>query len=213
LGDEYLFGPDLLVAPVVDEGSTERAVYLPAGGWVDFWTDTVYSEPGAVTVSAPLDTLPLFVRQGAMLPLGPEMQHVGERPVDPLTLEIYRGPEQLDCRLTLYEDDGETTQYRTGAYMQTSFQLAAQADGFTLGIGKAQGQFSQQASERGYIVNLHHQAAVHGVLCNGAPVSFLDAAHSLELVPHGWQWNATTRVLTIKLPRTAEAVNVHVLSS
>lgn len=211
LSDEYLFGPDILVAPTLDEGCTERAVYLPAGNWVDFWTDTVHTGPDTVTVIAPLNTLPLFIRQGAILPLGPEMQHVGERPLDPLTLEIYPGVKQTEYRLTLYEDDGETMDYRTGAYARTSLQLAVQADGCTLEIGKAQGQFFKQVCERGYIINFHHQEAVHGVLYNGAPLSFLDAVHSLELVEQGWQWRASTRVLTIKLPRTAEAITVHVL--
>lgn len=211
LGDEYLFGPDILVAPVVDEGATNRAVYLPVGNWVNFWTDTVYTGPDTVTIAASLDTLPLFVRQGAILPLGPEMQHVGERPLDPLTLEIYRDVRQTESRLTLYEDDGETTSYRTGAYARIAFQLVTQADSFTLEIDKAQGQFPNQVSTRGYLINFHHQEAVHGVIYNGAPLSFLDAVHSLDLVEQGWQWRASTKVLVIKLPRTAETATVHVL--
>jgi hypothetical protein len=139
------------------------------------------------------------------------MQHVKERPLDPLILEIYRGVNRTECRLDLYEDDGETTHYRTGAYARTSFQLVTQADGFTLEIGKAQGQFSQQVLGRGYLINFHHQESGHGVLCNGAPVSFLDAEHSLELATQGWQWDAATKILTIKLHRTAEAATVHVL--
>ena len=128
-----------------------------------------------------------------------------------MTLEIYRDAGRPEHCLTLYEDDGETTHYRTGAYTRTSVQLTLQTEGFALEIGKAQGQFSQQVLERGYLINFHHQEAVHGVLCNGAPVSFLDVEHSLDLVSQGWQWNAATRILTIKLLRTAEAVTVHVL--
>ena len=64
LSDEYLFGSELLVAPVVDEGSTQRKVYLPEGGWIDFWNETVYVGPQWIEVSAPIDTLPLFVRRG-----------------------------------------------------------------------------------------------------------------------------------------------------
>jgi len=210
MGDEYLFGPDILVAPVMEEGATERTVYLPAGGWVDFWSDALHRGPCTVKVATPLDTLSLFIRQGAILPLGPEMQHVGEHPLDPLTLEIYPGAEQTDYRATLYEDDGETTGYRTGGWARTAFQLTVQTDGVTLEIGKARGQYSTQVLDRGYIIHFHHQAAVHAVLWNGAPLACLDAVHSLELVEQGWQWQAATKVLTIKLPRTAEATTVHV---
>jgi alpha-glucosidase len=210
LEDEYLFGPHILVAPVVDEGATERTVYLPADSWVDVWSDTIHTGPCTIQVSAPLDTLPLFVRQAAMLPLGPEMQHVGEQPLDPLTLEIYRGVQQSESHFTLYEDDGETTRYRTGACARTSFRFATQTDGFMLEIGEAQGQFSSQVRERGYIINVHHQNAVQSVLCNGAPLSFLDAVHSLDLAEQGWQWHASTNVLTLKLPRTVGAITVRV---
>jgi hypothetical protein len=85
-----------------------------------------------------------------------------------------------------------------------------QTDGVTLEIGKAQGQFSPHVRDRGYLIHFHHQAAVHAVLRNGAPLACLDAVHSWELVEQGWQWQAATQVLTIKLPRTAEATTVHV---
>ncbi len=91
LTDEYLFGPDILVAPVLDEGARERNVYLPSGVWIDFWTEAIHTGPCSLTVPAPLEILPLFIRQGAILPLGPEVQYSWERPLDPLTLEVYRG--------------------------------------------------------------------------------------------------------------------------
>jgi len=135
---------------------------------------------------------------------------VGEHPLDPVTLEIYPGAEHPTSRPTLYEDDGETTGYRTGGWARTAFQLTVQTDGGTLEIGKARGQFSPQVLDRGYLIHFHHQAAVHAVLWNGTPLACLDAVHSLDLVEQGWQWQAATKVLTIKLPRTAEATIVHV---
>src|SRR4029453_3988653 len=147
--------------------------YLPAGGWVDFWSDALHRGPCTVTVATPLDTLALFIRQGAILPLGPEMQHVGEHPLDPVTLEIYPSAEQTDYRATLYEDDGETKGYRPGGWERTAFQLTVQTDGGTLEIGKARGQFSPHVRDRCYLIHFHHQAAVHTVLSNGAPLACL----------------------------------------
>ena len=111
LDHEYLWGDDLLVAPVTREGATAWPVYLPRGSWFDFWTGERHEGPRGVTIAAPLDRLPLLVRGGAILPLGPVVQHTGERPLDELTLQIY--PEGTS-RFELYEDDGRSNAYRRG---------------------------------------------------------------------------------------------------
>src|SRR5262249_45581861 len=102
MADEYLFGPDILVAPVLEQGVIERSVYLPRGNWIDYWTEKIYEGPRFITSQTQLDTIPLFVRQGAIIPLGPSMEYSSQRPLNPLTLEIYRGADRV---LTLYEDD------------------------------------------------------------------------------------------------------------
>jgi alpha-glucosidase (family GH31 glycosyl hydrolase) len=114
-GDEYLWGRDILVAPVVEPGATERRVYLPAGDWYDFWTGE--RTRGGREISRPvnLETLPLYVRAGAMLPLGPVKQYTAE-PVDrPLTLVVYPG---ADGRGSVYEDDGHSFGYQRGEWMR-----------------------------------------------------------------------------------------------
>src|SRR5207245_2063017 len=103
LDHEYLWGDDLLVAPVTREGASAWPVYLPSGRWFAFGTGSRCEGPGGVTLAAPLERLPLLVRGGAILPLGPVVQHTGERPLDELTLQIY--PEGTS-RFELYEDDG-----------------------------------------------------------------------------------------------------------
>ena len=121
IDDQFLLGRDLLVAPVYQEGADARRLYLPAGEYAHFWSGERYQGPGWIEVQAPLDELPLFVRGGAILPLGPVMQHTVEHPTDPLTLALYastRSPD-ADESFTLYEDDGETTGYRGGAFCQT----------------------------------------------------------------------------------------------
>jgi alpha-D-xyloside xylohydrolase len=89
---QYLFGDDFLVAPVFAEQADVR-VYLPQGRWIDYWNQHIHAGPGWISVHAPLDTLPLFVREGAIIPMGPDMQYVGERPLDPLTLDVYPAGE------------------------------------------------------------------------------------------------------------------------
>jgi alpha-D-xyloside xylohydrolase len=89
---QYLFGDAFLVAPVFSKEADVR-VYLPAGRWVDYWTKQTYAGPGWITVHAALDTLPLFVREGAIIPMGPVVQYADEKPLDPLTLDVYPAAE------------------------------------------------------------------------------------------------------------------------
>ena len=147
LGHQFLWGDDLLVAPVTREGATTWAVYLPAGVWYDFWTGARHAGPGGITVEAPLERLPLFVRAGAIIPMGPVMQHSSERPLDELTLRVH--PEGT-TRFTLYEDDGRTQGYREGRYARILFECVAAPDGVTVRIGAATGDASVVPVRRRY---------------------------------------------------------------
>ncbi|MBC7227570.1 MAG: glycoside hydrolase family 31 protein [Thermoflexales bacterium] len=124
LDDEFLCGDALLVAPVLEEGATRRRVYLPAGRWYDFWTDDVLEGPGWIEAEAPLERIPVFVRAGAAVPMGPEMDYVGQRPTDPLTLHLYPPAEGQEGVSFLYEDDGETIAYQRGEYLLHRFALS-----------------------------------------------------------------------------------------
>jgi alpha-D-xyloside xylohydrolase len=113
IGDEFMFGPSLLVAPVTDEGSTQRSVYLPKGAkWYDFWTGVRHSGGRNINRLAPLSILPLYVRAGSILPLGPEETYSDQFPEKPLELRIYPG---ADADLSLYNDDGVTYDYEKGS--------------------------------------------------------------------------------------------------
>lgn len=116
LGDEYLWGRDLLVAPVTAKGATERKLYLPEGTWYDFWTNDKHTGKRELTRKVDLATLPLFVRAGAILPLDPVRQHTAEQVTDPTTLRIYPG---TNGTFTLYDDDGQSLGYRDGSDTKT----------------------------------------------------------------------------------------------
>jgi alpha-D-xyloside xylohydrolase len=99
---QYMFGDSFLVAPVVRRDGRCR-VYLPAGAWFDYWTKEAIRGPRWLDLDVPLETLPLWVREGAIIPLGPEMAHTGEKPLDPLTLELYL--PQGEASTVIYEED------------------------------------------------------------------------------------------------------------
>jgi alpha-D-xyloside xylohydrolase len=111
LRDEYMFGPAFLVAPITEQGATSRTVYLPAGSdWYNYWTNERVHGGEAIQVDAPIDTLPLFVRAGSVVPLGEAIES-SDQPQKIVRVRIYPG---ADAEFTLYQDDGKTYAYEKG---------------------------------------------------------------------------------------------------
>ncbi len=137
IGDEYMFGPALLVAPVTDQGVTSRTVYLPNGtDWFNFWTNERVHGGQTITVQAPIDTIPLFVRAGSIIPLGSVVESTNDRQTV-ATLRIYPG---ADGDFDLYQDDGTTYAYEKGSFQSahlhwsdTAGKLARTGDDLTEG--------------------------------------------------------------------------------
>jgi len=114
MADEYMFGPSLLVNPVYAYHARSREVYLPAQtGWYDFYTGTYHAGGQHITAEAPYEKMPLFVKEGSILPVGPQLQYTSEKPADTITLFIYTGK---DAAFTLYEDEGTNYNYEKGAF-------------------------------------------------------------------------------------------------
>jgi alpha-glucosidase/alpha-D-xyloside xylohydrolase len=114
-GDAYLWGRDVLVAPVVEPHARFRRVYLPRGAWYDFWTGEPIEGGREISRQVDLETLPLYVRAGAVLPMGPVKQYTAEEVDGPLTLLVHPG---ADGGGSVYEDDGRSFAYRDGAWMR-----------------------------------------------------------------------------------------------
>ena len=133
-GDEYLWGKDLLVAPVVEKGATRRQVYLPRGGWYDFWTGERVDGGREILRSVDLETMPLYVRAGSIVPLGPVKQFTDERVDEPLTVVIYPG---ADATFFFYEDDGCSFEYRKGKWMGIEMKWDDKARVFSLRLASA----------------------------------------------------------------------------
>jgi alpha-glucosidase (family GH31 glycosyl hydrolase) len=168
LGRQYLFGPDLLVAPVTRAGATHWPVYLPAGVWYDFWTGQKYEGGQAVSVETPLDTMPLLARGGAIIPLGPTMQRTDERPLDDLTLLVYPGASSGSSSTeggacVVYEDDGATRAHQRGQYALTEIRSAFTGGAALVEIGPASGEYAGQPAARDLTVRLWAERAPRDV--------------------------------------------------
>ncbi|MGN6376230.1 MAG: TIM-barrel domain-containing protein [Sphingomonas sp.] len=138
INDEYLFGHSLLVAPVTEYRARSRRVYLPGSGgsWYDFYSGKRYTAGQEVTVDAPVDRMPLFVKAGSIIPTGPDEQYTGQRPDAPLTLNVYTG---ASGKYVLYEDDGTSEAYRNGAYSRMPISYDEATGALTIGARDGKG--------------------------------------------------------------------------
>jgi len=124
LHDQVLLGESLMAAPIYRPGVEYRAVYLPQGVWYDWWTGERYEGNTHILAYAPLERMPLYVKAGAIIPMQPVMQYVNQQPVTELTLKVTPGAGEF----TLYEDDGQSFDYQSGAWLTTTFRVRQEAE-------------------------------------------------------------------------------------
>jgi alpha-glucosidase len=137
-GEEYMFGRAFLVAPKVWPFLDPYDVVFPAGDWFDYWTGEKIAGGQKKSVNPPLDTLPVYVRAGSIIPQQPVVQSTDEKPQGPLELRVYPGP---DCAGDLYQDDGNSFAYQNGQFLRVHFTCEAIASGVKIHIDAAQGPF------------------------------------------------------------------------
>ncbi len=143
LADQVMLGPSLLAAPIYRPGVEDRAVYLPSGRWYDWWSGEAFDGPTTILAHAPLERMPLYVRAGSIIPMGPVTQYVDEGPLDQLRLRIWKGTGEF----TFYEDDGHTFEYKTGAFCTTSYRVFSAQEQTIVEIRSRSGGFSPAARE------------------------------------------------------------------
>jgi len=142
-GDEFLFGPAILVSPVTEPGATSRRVYLPKAKWYDFWTGRATEGGSATEAQAPLGRIPLHIRAGSILPMGPDLEWTTQKPADPIELRVYTG---ADGSFTLYEDENDTYAYEKGA--RAMIPMHWDEANRKLTIGDRQGKFRGMLDRR-----------------------------------------------------------------
>ncbi len=148
VADQFMFGPSLLVNPVTDYHARNRKLYLPATtGWFDFYSGQYLPGGQTLTADAPLERLPLYVREGSIVPFGPAVQYTAEKPADPITLYVYTG---RNASFSLYEDENVNYNYEKGAFANIPLRYDEAAK--TLTIGARQGTFTGMVAQRTFRV-------------------------------------------------------------
>jgi alpha-D-xyloside xylohydrolase len=147
IGDQFLFGPAILVNPVTEPGATTRHLYLPKTKWYDFWSGHAADGGRSIDAPATLDRLPLYVRAGSIVPMGPDVEYAAEKPADPIELRVYAG---AGGDFTLYEDENDNYDYEKGVYATIPMHWDDAARSLT--IGARQGRFPGMLESRTFRV-------------------------------------------------------------
>ena len=199
---QFMSGEWMMVAPVYTRRNVRENIYFPAGEWYDYWTGEKYEGGKWLDkYNAGLDICPIFIRQGAIIPMYPDMNYVGEKPTDELTLEIY---PYGNTSFNLYEDDCLTRDYEKGEFAQTLISVSApegKPGTVTVNIAKAKGDFKGRHMERTYIIDSRRAEAPKMVTVSGKSVAAISAADFKE-GKTGWYFDASDRQGRLKI-RTA----------
>ena len=159
---EYMFGKAFLVAPIIDAGATQRDVYLPKSvDWYDFWTGKRIKGGQTIKAEAPLDKIPLFIKAGAIVPMGPIVQYSGKKTADTLEIRVYKG---MNAQFDLYEDEGDNYNYERGKYTIIPFKWDEVRN--TLTIGRKQGSYPGSLSNRIFNVVFVTESDGHEITVN-----------------------------------------------
>ena len=250
---QFLYGPSFLVAPLVkgskqwmaahfgankgedeeeDEGRFPSGAYdyqrvwLPRGEWIAYGSGVRFIGPGWKYVRGHQGRASLFVRAGAIVPMGPDMEYAGQKPVDPVTLEVFPGG---DSSFLLYEDDGETYAYESGAFAKTEFRCREANNDVTITLGAAAGEYAGKPETRAFLLHVRGTGKPQSVLLDGKPlpvvvgdggrrsaaIGEVETADETQKGATGGGWRGAQagwyywmpdgydRTVFIKLPRTA----------
>ncbi len=204
--DEFLFGNDILVAPVTKDDDIQREVYLPRGVWYDFWTERRIAGPTTLTVDAPLTRIPLFVRGGAIVPSQQAVQYADEAPINPLTFKIY--PEGISSR-GYYEDDGISFDYQRGVSLQQHLTVTQGSGGVSVEISARQGSYAPPA--RSLVLEIHGQRTrPRQVQEGGKELAAEKSLDALLAVSEGWAYAEETGIVWLKTPDRGVALTAQI---
>ena len=168
---QFMFGEELLVAPVVKKGARKRNVYLPEGEWIDFNDKkTVYDGEQWTSVNAPLSVIPMFVRKGSIIPRMPVMNYTREKAVYPVTFEIFPAAAGGLASFDLYEDDGESLGYLREEWLRTPVTCASVTNGLEIEIGDREGKGYEIAGQRNFILKIYSDKELRKALMDGKAI-------------------------------------------
>ena len=203
LSYQAMLGPWLLAAPVVEEGADSVQFYLPAGKWLEFHSGALEEGPATVETGVTLQALPLWLREGAIVPMGPEMMYSDQAPLDPLTFELFPGPGKSS--FTVYEDDGDSMAFQDGVFHSVEYTLEPTATGARFSAGPASGSYPPPP--RRVVLHVRRvDLGVEAVTISGETLSNLGNYYAIEVAEKGYFYDQNDLALWVVFPDHPEFV-------
>ena len=209
LVDQWLVGPNLLVAPVVERGTRTRTIYLPKGEWTEIRTERIYRGPLRVTVDAPLDEVPLFAREGAIIPSWPLVNSLSDNKPDTLILNLYAPTSRSQGTFTYIADDGVSV---NSGNCITTFNMTRNETDYRLDLKQKRNGFDPV--ETHFLLVFHHVASSPKNVVFGSgndkPTTLL--RNDQETMPFTWSWDRKLHVVRVLVPRQNDQQSVRLIS-
>jgi alpha-glucosidase (family GH31 glycosyl hydrolase) len=209
---EYLFGDQMLVAPVTapadkTSGLATEAVWLPGGEWIEWPTGKHLTGPVTVDRSFSIDQTPVYLRAGAIVPMQPPMRYTGEKPVDPLIVNVWPIVPGGKSSYSVYEDSGVSVEYQHGVFTRTPIQATETGDTLKVEIGPVEGSFPGMLRARGFELRLPGDWPPASVTVNGVPINHAEVGGK-----GGWTFegNTLTTVIPVASRSTSSRVTIEV---
>ncbi|MFA9391496.1 MAG: glycoside hydrolase family 31 protein [Prolixibacteraceae bacterium] len=209
LNHQFLFGEELLVAPIVEEGQAERKIYLPKGEWIDFNNKT-QSFPGEQWIMYPVEiaSIPIFVKKGSIIPQMPVMQYIGEHVNYPLILEIFPAAINQKAEFVVYEDDGETNNYKNDCFLQRNIQCKSKRDQLEIDCSE-QSENGFEVKNRNLIYKIYLPNKPELITLEGKKIKFFkwkaNEENSENIRNLEWTWNEQEQYCLIRVPAAAKS--------
>ena len=193
-GTQFMFGDDLLIAPVLWPGATNREVRLPKGEWYDYWSGKKYEGNRSLRVEAPINRIPIFVKAGAVLPTQQVLQYSDQAPIDPLTLTFYPADSSSS---EYYEDDGHSFAYQNGAFLKRVFTQRHTNQSVEILIGKAEGSY--RPPDRSRLVQVVDVSKTPKMVHLSGTALPRTSLASVRTTKAGWTYDSATKTVWVKM--------------
>ncbi len=211
---EYIFGDQMLAAPVTTPadkatGLATEKVWLPKGEWIEWPTGKHLTGPTSVDRSFTIDQTPVYLRAGAIVPMQPPMRYTGEKPVDPLIVNVWPLDPGAHSEYSVYEDSGVAVEYQRGVFARTPIKATQEGDTLKVEIGPVAGAYPGMLKARAYEIRLPDDWPPASVTVNGAAIRHA-TAHDKDM-QSGWSFEGNTLTTMIPTPKLSTATKVTVL--
>jgi alpha-glucosidase len=206
--NEYVFGDQMLAAPVTVAADTvtglaTEQVWLPKGDWIEWPTGKHFAGPVSAERSFSIAQIPVYVKAGAIVPMQPAMLHTGEKPVDPLIVNVWPLDSGKSSSYSMYEDSGVSVEYQRGVFARTPIKAAQTGDTLRVEIGPVEGSYPGMLKMRSYELRLPADWPPAAVTVNGKAVPFAKPGEH-----GGWRFEGNTLTTVIPVPEQSTAAKV-----